>query len=257
MPPEQRGELHVQRVLGAHRVGEVRAVEARDEHPRVRQPQLLEDVAAHPLGGGRGERDEGSAGEGVAELAEVAVVGAELVPPLRDAVRLVDGDERRVRLGQEAAEPGHGETLRRDVQQLRPPLEDAALRVGGLLRRERAVDVARADAVRVQRVHLVLHQRDQRRDDERGPVEHQRGELVAERLPAAGGHQREAVLPVEDVRDDVLLHRAEPVVAEAVFQELAGCGELVHSAAHSSRAAPSGQRANVTRADLPHGVGER
>ena len=40
-------------------------------------------------------------------LAEHAVVGAEVVPPLRDAVRLVDGDQRGLALGEHLREARH------------------------------------------------------------------------------------------------------------------------------------------------------
>ena len=42
-----------------------------------------------------------------------------------------------------------------------------------------------------QRRHLVLHQRDQRRDDDARARADQRGDLVADRLAAAGRHQHE------------------------------------------------------------------
>ena len=51
----------------------------------------------------------------------------------------------------------------------------------------------RVDAMRVQLVLLVLHQRDERADDDGEARERQRGELVDDRLAAAGGHDDEGV----------------------------------------------------------------
>ena len=48
---------------------------------------------------------------------------------------------------------------------------------------------------RLQRLDLVLHQRDERRDDDRQVVADQRGQLVAERLARAGRHHDERVAP--------------------------------------------------------------
>ena len=48
---------------------------------------------------------------------------------------------------------------------------------------------------RAQEVDLVLHQRDQRRDDQRHAVEQQRRQLVAERLAAAGREHRQRAAP--------------------------------------------------------------
>ena len=45
----------------------------------------------------------------------------------------------------------------------------------------------------LQRLHLVLHQRDQRRDDQRQVRPHQRRQLVTERLARAGGHHHQHV----------------------------------------------------------------
>ena len=55
------------------------------------------------------------------------------------------------------------------------------------------------------RIHLVLHQRDERRDDDRQPRSRQRGQLEAERLAAAGRQQREDILARQRVADDLLL----------------------------------------------------
>ena len=74
---------------------DVRPVEARDEVPGVGQTQALGDLPVRRLGRRRGERDARNAGELLAEVAEREVVGAEVVAPLRHAVRLVDRDDAR------------------------------------------------------------------------------------------------------------------------------------------------------------------
>ena len=60
----------------------------------------------------------GVAGKSSPQLPQVAVIGAELVTPLGDAVGLVDGDEAEVQAVEEAAEPGEGQPLRGHVEQL-------------------------------------------------------------------------------------------------------------------------------------------
>jgi hypothetical protein len=89
---------------------------------------------------------------------------------------------------------------------------------GGLLGRERRVEAGGCDAVGAQRVDLVFHQRDERRDHDRGAGAVQRGHLVAQRLAAAGGHEHERAAAADDVLDDLALVRAELVVAEDVAQ---------------------------------------
>ena len=67
------------------------------------------------------------------------------------------------------------------------PLGDGA-RLG---RAERRVQPRGGDAQPLQVVDLVLHQRDERRDDQRDALEQERGELVAQRLAGAGREHRQ------------------------------------------------------------------
>ena len=70
--------------------------------------------------------------------------------------------------------------------------------------------------------HLILHQRDQRRDHDGEPIDEQRRQLVAERFAAAGRHHDQGIAAGEQVRDDLGLERTEGVVAEDRFQDVAG-----------------------------------
>ena len=56
---------------------------------------------ADALGRGRGERVERDAGKVVAQPPQLPVLRTEIVPPLADAVRLVDGDEPHAALLQQ------------------------------------------------------------------------------------------------------------------------------------------------------------
>ena len=106
---------------------------------------------------------------------------------------------------EEAAEPGEGQPLRGHVEQLDLTLQDLRLYAPYLPGGQGAVDEPGGDAVGVQGVHLVLHQGDQRRDDQRDAAKDEGRQLVAEGLAAAGGHQRQAVAACQDVSDDLRL----------------------------------------------------
>ena len=67
-------------------------------------------------------------------------------------------------------------------------------------------------------VHLVLHQGDERGDDDGRSFHHQGGELVAQGFAAARRHQDEGVAPVDQVPDDALLVTLERIEAEEVLQ---------------------------------------
>src|SRR3712207_2067246 len=80
--------------------------------------------------------------------------------------------------------------------------------------RARAVDEGGGQPPRPQRVHLILHQRDERRDDDRHAPAHQRRKLKAERLAAARRHDDDRVVAAEDGLDDLALPLAEALEAE-------------------------------------------
>ena len=101
------------------------------------------------------------------------------------------------------------EALRRDVEQAILAAMQAAQARAGLVGVERGIEKGRGDAAGLQLVDLVLHQRDERRDDdgEAGPGEG--GELEAERLAAAGRQQGEDIVAGERSLDDFALQRAK------------------------------------------------
>ena len=69
-------------------------------------------------------------------------------------------------------------------------------------------------------VHLVLHQGNQRGNDDGGAVAHQRRKLVAHGLAAASGHNHETILSFQQRLDNFQLVTLEGVEAEDRFQRL-------------------------------------
>ncbi len=153
---------------------------------RVRRghAELLRDVRGHARVRGRRRREHGDAGRQVGEQrADAAVVGPEVVPPVGDAVRLVDDDEARV--GREpgehlVAEAGVVEPLRRAQQHVDLTVRDGPVHVvplgdvGG-------VDGDGLDARPRGGRDLVAHERQERGDDDGRP-----GSAVAQQ---ARGHE--------------------------------------------------------------------
>ena len=139
--------------------------------------------------------------------------------PLAVAVGLVDGDEPQIEAGQDPSDGGL-DPLRRRVTELvlaggerpDPPL--------ALLGWERRREVGRANADLGHGVDLVLHERDERRDDQRDAAQHPRGYLIGERLPRPGGHDPHAVTPGEQRVDDLQLTGAKRGIAEDVAEDL-------------------------------------
>ncbi len=192
------------------------AVERAAQHRDV-PSELDGDVVGHPLvGGGGGGQHRDAVGELGQQRADPAVVGAEVVAPVGDAVGLVD-DEQSAGRGQPrqhlVAEPWVVEPLRADQEDVDLTRRDRLVDRLPLLDVGR-VDGDRADPGALGGRDLVAHQREQRRDDDgrAGPLlaQEQRGDEVDRRLapPGALHHQRPAAF------EDQRLDRAPLVVAQ-------------------------------------------
>src|SRR6476661_9161918 len=85
---------------------QVRTVERPDENLGALQFQFADDVALHAVRSRRGERMKRDPRKIVAQHTELPVLRTEVVSPLADAVRLVDGYEAHSGLPQHPAK-GH------------------------------------------------------------------------------------------------------------------------------------------------------
>jgi len=84
-------------------------------------------------------------------------------------VGLVDGEQRDAGLVEQGEAARRGQALGREVQQVELAREQFALDDAGGGGVEGGVEERGADAELPERRHLVLHQCDQRRNDDRGP----------------------------------------------------------------------------------------
>ncbi len=116
----------------------------------------------------------GTAGKALVQQRELQVFRAEVVAPLRNAVRLVDGEQRDLRFFQQLEHARHRQALGRDVEQVEFAGLQGALRFLYLFAAQSRIQKCGADTELLQRRHLVLHQRDQRRDHQRGARPQQR-----------------------------------------------------------------------------------
>ena len=218
--PQQPEQLPPRLVLRLDPVLDIRPVEAGHELPGLAQRQTHSDLFACLLGGRGGHRDPGHRRPALVQHGQGQVVGAEIVAPLGHAVRLVDGEQRH-RAAVEQPQGGLGpQPFGRQVEQVELAVQEGVLDPAALVGILGRVEEARPHAEHGQRVNLVLHERDQRRDDHAGAFADQRGDLVAQRLAAAGRHQRDRVAAGADVLDDLLLLATEGVVTEHAVQHL-------------------------------------
>ena len=194
--------------LRSHLVVKVGPVERALELLGANYPEVLLYVQPHLVGCGGRQGYHRGLPYLVDYGAYAPVLGPEVVAPLRYAVRLVDGIERYLYRLEELHVVLLGQRLGRDVQELGAALADVGLHLvdGGLvLRGVKVVGHAFNLAEVAYDIHLVLHQRNQGGYDYGRAVHQQRGQLVAQRLAAACGHEHESVVAIKHIADDGLL----------------------------------------------------
>ena len=133
-------------------------------------------------------------------------------------MRLVDGEERGARFRQQIETARRDQPLGRDVDEIEIPGAHRALDIGRFGEIEARIEMGRAHAQLAQRVHLILHQRDQRRDHDAETGPQQRWNLIAKRLAAARRHQDQRIAARRHMRDDVGLLAAKLGIAECLAQ---------------------------------------
>ena len=181
---------------GHHGQAQRGACQRAAEGQRLR-PELARDVFGDAVvGGGRGGQHRCAGRDAQQRLRQALVVGAEIEAPVGDAVRLVDHHQPGAgqQIGQTPRETGVAQPLGRDQQHVQPVGgdvgEDAVpiVQVGG-------VDGGRTQAAARRCGHLVTHERQQRRDDQRGTLalrtQGRGGRPVHGRLAPAGGLHHE------------------------------------------------------------------
>jgi hypothetical protein len=160
-------------------------------HDPVFDPERSRDVLDDGRGRGRREGKDPFGAEIARDLRKPKQFGPEVRAPGAHRVRLVNGEKRNPHPTHRAPKAVGRAPLRRHVEKLDGAGPDGGKDLRDLAPRHRRVDPRRGDPLRPARVRLVLHQRQQRRDDDRGSLEVQGGQLVTERLSTAGWQQRE------------------------------------------------------------------
>ena len=199
-------------------VTDVGAFEAHTEHAFFSKPKLFLNVVEHGGGGRRGEGEDGRAGQFGAEGAHLQVGGAEVEPPLRNAVRLVDRDETHLHLVKFDQEYLRVDAFGREVEKLVLSQDDIVQFAENVVARHARVDGRGQDAPLTQVGHLVLHQGDEGRDDEARTLHHQGRHLKGDAFPTARGHQSHGVPSAQNALNDVALDAAEVRMAPVALQ---------------------------------------
>ena len=196
-----------------------------DEEAGVLQVELGDDIFLDGGCCGGGEGDDGAGTEGREVVAEGAVVGAEVVAPCGDAVGFVDGDEGGPLFGEHLREAWDAHAFGGDEEELKGAIEVLAAGLAGVVAGEAGVDAGDGEAGCGELGGLIVHEGDERGDDESGSAAGDGGKLVAEGFACSCGHDEKDVLAVGGGAADGLLVGAEGGKAEGSMEKR---GEVGH-----------------------------
>ena len=115
---EEAPQVLASLVAVADRVADVRAIETAAIHARVGQRQLADDVALRRRVGGRGQRDARHPGVALAKHRQLPILLAEIMPPLRHAMRLVYRKQRNIARFEPLERARLQQPLRGDIEQI-------------------------------------------------------------------------------------------------------------------------------------------
>lgn len=140
--------------------------------------------------------------------------------PLRDAVSLVDGDQGGFAFRKHLGKAGNAHPFGGDEQELEGSVEIVATGLARFVAGEAGVDASDAEAEGGELGCLVVHQRNEWRDDECCASPGKRGELIAERLSRTGGHDEQNVAAIGCGAADGFLVGTEAGEAEGPVEEV-------------------------------------
>ncbi|MNF59369.1 hypothetical protein D3C84_409550 [compost metagenome] len=208
-------------VLAAHRFNqqiEVRPVESGGHHIVWCNGELRLHVGDHLGRGGRGQQQ----GLGDIELAlvvrQLQVIGAEVVTPLGNAVRLVHHQQRDRHLLQEVAKALVLQALHGNHQDLQLATARPRHHLVGVVATLGRINTRCRDPVALQERQLVLHQRQQRRDHQCQVRQQQGGQLITQGLARPGRENRRCRTSGQHRTDCRFLARPELWITKDLFE---------------------------------------
>ncbi len=132
---------------------------------------------------------------------------------------LVDGDERGLAAGEHLREVRDSHALGCDEEELELTVEIVTAGLTGFVAGEAGVDAGYTESEGGEFGSLIVHECDERRDDEGGASASDGGELVAERFSCACRHHEEDVAAVGGSAADGFLIGAKGFVAEGLVEQ--------------------------------------
>ncbi len=119
------GDLLAAAGFGRHRQPQIGPIEAMHEHGRLAAEKPCQNIGARGGVGGGGEGDRLHAAELRLHRAKPGIFGPEVMAPLRDAMRLVDRQQRDLGALEKSERVRFHQPLRRDIDETQFAARDA------------------------------------------------------------------------------------------------------------------------------------
>ncbi len=172
------------------------------------------------MGGRGGERKQGNTLQEASNVGNLQIGGTKIVPPLRNAMRLIHHQQADIHSLQLRDKDIGRKALGGDIKEFIIAKDTVLKRGDDLVARHAGIYCGRLYTTLPQVIHLVFHQRYERRYHQTDPFHAHDGYLKSKRLTPAGRHQPQCIPPLPYRLDDLLLQRPERGIPPIVIQYL-------------------------------------
>ena len=202
---------------------EIRAIERAKMHGESPGPkaQYARDVVSDCRRCAAGESHARRTAKLVPRGAQRSVTRPKVVAPLGDTMRFVNGEQGRPDSGRGELRGESTEPFGRDVEQAKRSGPRGVPDFGAFGSVEGTVHTRGGNSAGPRGSDLILHEGNERRDDDRKTATDQCRYLKADRLAAAGGKNRQRIAAREDRPNHGCLSRAKVRIAKMIVEQAA------------------------------------
>ncbi len=140
--------------------------------------QAFNDLTTGRGIGGGGQGQARHLGEALCQDGKPQIMGPKIVPPLGDAVSLIDGKQRHRQAGEKVQGALHQQPLRSHVEHIQLTTAGLLHNLVNLSTLQGGVDEGGPNAIETQGIDLILHQGDEGRNHHTNPMTQQRWNLI-------------------------------------------------------------------------------
>ena len=195
--------------FGNHPIRQVGPVKTGHITTRIAQFQMRHDITPDSLSRSGCKCHHRHVRKVIAQFSNLPIFRSEIMSPFADAMRLINCEKVDLPLFQILQKPGEHQALRGNIEEPKFPGMQSAQSFASLASGKCRIQESRSHATGLQRINLILHQRNQRRDDNGEPGPDQGWELETERFTATRWKQGKDIPPGQRIINNLLLQRSK------------------------------------------------